>query len=91
MHAKPQKGEPAENALGDWFVTHFVCRKQPYLLLVSSTTRLAILEQAKDVRSLPQRLPQFVELRLAMFVMAAKFFIEERVRFPSLCKGHEKG
>lgn len=26
-----------------------------------------------------------------MFVMAAKFFIEERVRFPSLCKGQVVG
>lgn len=54
----------ANNALGDWFVTRFVCRRQPYLLLLSSTTRLAILDAAKDVRGLPQRLPLLVEQRL---------------------------
>ncbi len=120
MHAEPQEGEPSANALGDWFATHFVCRRKGYLLLLSSTTRLAILEEARDAHSLARRLPELVELRLAMlgvhhariqqeieamgevvvaktndrstlgamnvFVMAAGIFIEERVRFPSLCK-----
>lgn len=125
MRAEPQEGEPSANALGDWFVTHFVCRRKCYLLLLSSTTRLAVLEEARDASSLAKRLPELVELRLAMLgvhhkriqqeieamgevvvagtndrstlgamnmvVMAAGFFIEQRVRYPELCKEQVEG
>ena len=51
-------------ALGDWFVNRFVVDRQPLLILVSETSLLSILEPARDVRSLPKRLPSIVETRL---------------------------
>lgn len=52
------------NALGDWYVNRVVVARQPLLLLVSSTSLLPIVVPARDVRSLPDRLPALVEARL---------------------------
>lgn len=54
----------SDNALGDWYVNRVVVARQPLLLLVSSTSLLPMVVPARDVRSLPDRLPAFVEVRL---------------------------
>lgn len=54
----------SDGALGDWYVNRIVVARQPLLLLVSSTSLLPMVIPARDVRSLPQRLPSLVEARL---------------------------
>lgn len=53
-----------DTALGDWYVNRVVVARQPLLLLVSSTSLLPMVVPARDVRSLPDRLPALVEGRL---------------------------
>lgn len=62
----PVSGNPdtSTGALGDWFVTRFVIARNPLLMLVSSTSLLACIEPARDVRRLPLRLPRIVGERL---------------------------
>jgi hypothetical protein len=54
----------SDSALGDWYVNRLVVDRQPLLLLVSSRSLLAIIEQARNLRQLPERLPALVEQRL---------------------------
>lgn len=54
----------SESALGDWYVNRIVIHRRPLLLLVSSSSLLAILTLARDVKNLPQRLAGMVETRL---------------------------
>jgi hypothetical protein len=54
----------SETALGDWYVNKFVVDRKRLLLLVSARSLLPILIPARDVRSLPERLPKLVEQRL---------------------------
>lgn len=54
----------SDTALGDWYVNRIVIDRQPLILLVSARSLLAILEPARELRKLPQRLPYLVEERL---------------------------
>lgn len=54
----------ADTALGDWYVNRLVIDRQPLLLLVSSRSLLAIIEPARNVRELTERLPGLVAQRL---------------------------
>jgi uncharacterized protein DUF6933 len=54
----------SDTALGDWYVNRLVVDRQPLLLLLSSSTLLSILTPAREVRSLPRRLPPLVAARL---------------------------
>lgn len=56
--------KPSDTALGDWFVNRFVIDRRPFLILVSSASLLTILEPARRVRSLPERLSDLVSRRL---------------------------
>ena len=51
-------------ALGDWYVNRIMIDRRPLLLMVSSTSRLPIVTTARDVKSLPHRLPTVLEERL---------------------------
>ena len=51
-------------ALGDWFVNCYAFNRRPLLLLVSSRSLLPILIPGRDVKTLPQRLPEVVSARL---------------------------
>jgi hypothetical protein len=51
-------------ALGDWYVNRFYVNRHPAILLVSSKSLLAIIESARDIRSLPDRLASLVAHRL---------------------------
>jgi len=57
-------GRDSDTALGDWYAKRLTVDKQPLLLLISSRSLLAILALARDVRSLPDRLPAMVTERL---------------------------
>lgn len=52
------------NALGDWYANKVVVHRRPVILLMSSTSLLTILAPARDVKTLPDRLPQLVGDRL---------------------------
>jgi hypothetical protein len=56
--------EESETALGDWYVNRLVVARQPLLLLVSSRSLLALVTPARDIRTLPDRLPGLVADRL---------------------------
>ena len=57
----------SDTALGDWYANRFVLDRRPLLLLVSSRSLLPILLPARDLRSLPARLPDLVAQRLRRF------------------------
>jgi hypothetical protein len=61
----PVDGVQSDTALGDWYVNRIVVDRRPLLLLVSSTSLLALLIPARDVRDLPRRLAESVGQRLA--------------------------
>lgn len=54
----------SDGALGDWYVNRFVVDKRPLLMIVSSTSLLAAIEPARDIRGLPGRLAKIVADRL---------------------------
>lgn len=54
----------SDTALGDWYVNRIVVDRRPLLLLVSSTSRLAVLTFAREVRSLPKSLATLIEKRI---------------------------
>jgi hypothetical protein len=61
----------SETALGDWYVNRLSVDRQPLLILVSARGLLPILIPARDVRTLPARLPQVVGARLKRLGIAA--------------------
>jgi hypothetical protein len=54
----------SSTALGDWYVNRFYVNRYPAILLVSSKSLLAIVESAREIRSLPDRLASLVARRL---------------------------
>lgn len=56
--------DPSSNALGDWYVNRLVVDRRPILLLLSARSLLPILAPARDLRTLPERLPELVSNRL---------------------------
>jgi hypothetical protein len=62
---EPVSGPVASGtALGDWYVNRILVDRQPLLLLVSSTSRLAVVTPARNVRALPGRLAALIEERI---------------------------
>ncbi len=68
---------PSDTALGDWYVNRIVVRRQPLLLLVSSTSLLPIVLPAREVRSLPRRLESVVSERLRRLGIEAELITAE--------------
>lgn len=52
------------NALGDWYVTRTVVDRRPLLTIISERCYLPLVVPARDIRSLPDRLPDLVAERL---------------------------
>lgn len=71
--------KPDETALGDWYVNRVVVDRQPLLLLISSRSLLPLVAPARDVHSLPGRLPNMVRARLERLGVDAAL-IEAEVR-----------
>lgn len=74
----------SDTALGDWYVNRIVVARQPLLLLLSTSSLLAIVLPARDVRSLPIRLASVVAERLRRLgveeeLIAAEVHAMERV------------
>ena len=65
------------NALGDWYVNRIVIDRKPLLLMLSEKSRLAILEPARDLKSLPTRLPEIVRRRLSELSVPHSQIMEE--------------
>ena len=72
----PDSGQ-SDTALGDWYVNRLVVDRRPLLLLVSSHSLLPILIPARDVRSLPGRLPEVVAARLRRMGIDARAIAAE--------------
>jgi hypothetical protein len=64
LAVSPEPPVASDTALGDWYVNRLVVDKQPLLLLVSARALLPLLLPARDVRTLPNRLPSLVATRL---------------------------
>lgn len=65
MDATETAHTESDTALGDWCVNRVVVARQPWLLLVSARSFLAIVTPARDVKGLPTRLAGLVADRLA--------------------------
>ena len=74
---KARDGDPSDTGLGDWFVSRLVVDRQPLLILVSGSSLLPILERARNLRSLPDRLPSIVESRLVRLGVDRSLIIPE--------------
>lgn len=55
----------SDTALGDWYLNRIVVDRKPLLLMVSSMSLLAILEPARNLKSLPDRISPLVVDRLS--------------------------
>ena len=53
-----------DTALGDWYVKRMIVDRVPLLVLISSASLLPLVIRARDLRSLPERLPDLVGARL---------------------------
>ncbi len=67
----------SDTALGDWYVNRFVVDRRPLLLIVSSTSLLAILTHARDVRNLSLRVQSLVTARLMRLGIAQQLIDAE--------------
>lgn len=77
----------SETALGDWYVNRLTVDRHPLLLLVSACGLLPILLPARDVRTLPDRLPDIVAARLRRLGVAAAAATAEVTAMDSVVVG----
>ena len=75
----------SDTALGDWYVNKLVVDRKPLLLLASSRSLIAIVIPARDVRSLPSRLPGLVAQRLKRMGVAPKLIDAEVTAMSPVC------
>jgi len=80
-------GQGTDAALGDWYVNRFVVDRQPLLLLVSSRSLLSILEPARQIRQLPDRLPVLVRQRLQRLGVVRPLIEREVAAMHPVCVG----
>jgi uncharacterized protein DUF6933 len=67
LHGLPQSTVAAgtsDTALGDWYVSRLVVDRQPLLIAISSLSYLPVLVPARELATLPERLPDLVASRL---------------------------
>jgi len=77
LPVSPDDPGASETALGDWYVNRLVLERRPLLLLVSSTSLLAMLTPAREVRTLPGRMPELVAHRLGRLGIPARIMEAE--------------
>ena len=75
----PPAPSHSDTALGDWYVNRVTVHRRPLLLLVSSNGLLPIVLPARDVASLPERLPDVVVARLRRLGVAANIAEAETI------------
>ncbi len=71
------KESASDTALGDWYVNRIVVDRRPLLVLVSAHALLPLLIPARDVRSLPARLPNLVAEALRRLNIAPALIASE--------------
>jgi hypothetical protein len=67
----------SDTALGDWYANRIVVDRRPLVLLVSQNSLLPILEVARDVRQLPDRLAGIVDARLRRLGIDERLIVPE--------------
>lgn len=67
----------SDTALGDWYVNRFVVDRRPLLILMSSNGLMPLIIPARDVRTLPQRLPTLVAAALRRMGIAPALIAAE--------------
>lgn len=67
----------SDTALGDWYVNRLVVDGQPLVLMVSALSLLSMLVRAREVRTLPERLPGLVEQRLSRMAVPTRWIRSE--------------
>lgn len=73
-----EDGQPS-TLLGDWYANLIVARPQHLVLCVSERTLLPVILPAKDVKSLPSRLPEAVcEILAHLGIASAAVDVERR-------------
>lgn len=70
-------GAAPDTALGDWYVNRFVVDRRPLLLLASERSLLPLIVPARDVKTLPERLPELVARRLRRMRIAESLIASE--------------
>ena len=87
LPASARSSPASDTALGDWYVNRLTVDRQPLLLLVSSHSLLPALIPAREVRSLPDRLPEIVALRLQRLAVAPSLIDAELAAMASVAVG----
>ena len=77
----------SENALGDWYANRIVIDRRPLLLLVSSSSLLAILAPARDLKTVPDRLAQIVGDRVRRLPVSEAIVASEVAATVQVCVG----
>jgi hypothetical protein len=72
----------SDTALGDWYVNRVVVDRKPLLILLSSRSLLPIVLPARDIKSLPGRLPQLVAGRLERLGISGSLIDAEVAAIP---------
>lgn len=67
----------SDTALGDWYANRLVVDGQPLVLMVSALSLLPMLVRAREVRTLPARLPGIVEQRLSRMAIPSRWLRRE--------------
>jgi len=67
----------SDTALGDWYVNRIVVDRRPLLLLVSSKGLFPLLVPARDVSSLPSRLPDLLAAALRRLSVPEELIVAE--------------
>ncbi len=75
----------SDTALGDWYINRLVVDRRPLLLLLSANTLLPLLTPARDVRSIPERLPGLVSSVLRRLGVAQTLIDAEVRAMSSVC------
>lgn len=74
----------SDTALGDWYVNRIVVDRRPLLVLVSVHALLPLLIPARDVRTLPARLPSLVADALRRLAVAPALIAAELAAMSSV-------
>lgn len=76
----PVTAEPSrvsDTALGDWYINRLVVDRRSLLVLISSIALLPLLVPARDVRTIPMRLPELVATALRRLGIPAHLIAAE--------------
>lgn len=67
----------SDTALGDWYVNRLTVDRRPLLLLISARGLLPVIQPARDIAGLPDRLPTLVATRLKRLAVPSALIAAE--------------